>query len=248
MSTNSIFSDDTRVYKAADATVAIPIKGVYGNATTWWQINKDKGICFACMAYADINSMSLVYVLRLVIDDQMQVSIDLPQSIFEQYRQECFLLLSIIEKAAKENGIYAPLISFRSMDEWMQANAYEEWVAHTTSNPKGPQLKLTYISQGSGSVNDFGVTNTELQVKKPLSSSNPDCFIATAAYGSPDLMEVQRFRLFRDQYLIQCGPGRYFIKLYYKVSPLLASWISSSEFLRRITRIALDACAIFLPV
>jgi len=68
---------------------------------------------------------------------------------------------------------------------------------------------------------------------------NELCFIATAAYGSPMDAHVISLRRFRDQVLMQFGAGRAFVAAYYRFSPPIAEWISSSEPLRAATRAAL---------
>ena len=49
------------------------------------------------------------------------------------------------------------------------------------------------------------------------------CYIATACYGSPTAYEVIKLREYRDQKLSQILMGRILIKLYYIVSPFIAS-------------------------
>lgn len=70
------------------------------------------------------------------------------------------------------------------------------------------------------------------EVPEPSSSetSKPKggCFIATAAYGSELATEVILFRHFRDTVLQSYTPTRHFIKLYYKFSPSIADFISTS--------------------
>ena len=62
------------------------------------------------------------------------------------------------------------------------------------------------------------------------------CFIATAAYGSEDCMEVQVLRRFRDDYLLKTSPGKFFVSLYCNLSPTIAVIIEQSETLRHICR------------
>lgn len=65
------------------------------------------------------------------------------------------------------------------------------------------------------------------------------CFISTAAFGSDMAPEVQTFRQFRNNFLLTNSAGKEFVHLYYKYSPALANFISSSETLRAMTRTAL---------
>jgi len=72
-----------------------------------------------------------------------------------------------------------------------------------------------------------------------LFKTSDSCFIATAAFGSIDAQGVKILRLFRDRYLKPHHWGRAFVALYYKVSPPIADFISTSIFLRVATLILL---------
>lgn len=65
------------------------------------------------------------------------------------------------------------------------------------------------------------------------------CFIATAAYGSYLDPHVQSLRMFRDETLMRSRIGRKLVSLYYEFSPPIAHYIAQSEFLKKVTRIAL---------
>lgn len=66
--------------------------------------------------------------------------------------------------------------------------------------------------------------------------SGPDCFIATAAFGTPFATEVNELRFFRDETLLPHVLGRAFIFVYYQISPSLAKQITVHESLKRLTR------------
>jgi hypothetical protein len=62
------------------------------------------------------------------------------------------------------------------------------------------------------------------------------CFIATATYGDPLAPEVQIFRNFRDTKLINNKFGKFFIFIYYKISPPIAKIIEKNIYLKKISR------------
>jgi hypothetical protein len=63
-----------------------------------------------------------------------------------------------------------------------------------------------------------------------------DCFVATAAYGTGAVEEINLLREFRDVVLLANDPGAGFVSLYYQIGPPIAEVISQHEFLRAAVR------------
>lgn len=94
----------------------------------------------------------------------------------------------------------------------LQERREEELISKAEEVPK-PDLSLAYTT-----------------------STNSDCFIATACYGDTNHPDVEVFREWRDSILIKSVPGRIFIFLYYVFSPHLAKYISGTPYLSRFIR------------
>lgn len=92
----------------------------------------------------------------------------------------------------------------------------------------GFHIKTSDLVQGTHSATPSEVTG--------LLSEDFQCFIATAAYGSPFEKNVKVLRDFRDRFLKTNFLGRLFVKTYYKLSPPLAQKIQSRPWLKKLTR------------
>jgi hypothetical protein len=68
---------------------------------------------------------------------------------------------------------------------------------------------------------------------------NTGCFIATAAYGSPNAFAVEVLRAFRDRYLQTNVAGQAFVRWYYSFSPAAARFINEHPALKPLVRTAL---------
>ena len=65
------------------------------------------------------------------------------------------------------------------------------------------------------------------------------CFIATAAYGTPMAEEIGILRDFRDEYLLTNPVGKALVEFYYMVSPPIAEFITEHPSLKPIVRAGL---------
>lgn len=75
-------------------------------------------------------------------------------------------------------------------------------------------------------------TLTELNGEDDAELKNPNCFIATAAFGSPLSHKVDTFRWFRNHYLLTNEYGKHLVNLYYKYSPPIAEAIRDNKYLK----------------
>jgi hypothetical protein len=96
----------------------------------------------------------------------------------------------------------------------------------------GQELQDIARERGEDYVNNFQI---EPFFDRVLAKKG-GCFIATAAYGSPLASEVVILSRFRDDRLVKSRLGSYFVEIYYRLSPSLASLISRSKFLKRTVR------------
>jgi hypothetical protein len=73
----------------------------------------------------------------------------------------------------------------------------------------------------------------------PPATTSGDCFIATAAFGSPLEPEVRKLRSFREAYLLPNGPGRWLAQNYHRYSPPVAHYISERPGMKGCVRCCL---------
>lgn len=82
-------------------------------------------------------------------------------------------------------------------------------------------------------------TMIEIATGKSSILGNPDCFVATAAYGSTLHPHLDELRWFRDHILMDFAAGRQFVEWYYVHGPRGAAFIRERPLVRAVVRVAL---------
>jgi hypothetical protein len=67
------------------------------------------------------------------------------------------------------------------------------------------------------------------------------CFVATAAFGDPNHIDVMFLGRFRDEILSQHALGRKFIAIYARIGPGLARFVMKWGTFRRVSRSTIAA-------
>lgn len=75
---------------------------------------------------------------------------------------------------------------------------------------------------------------------KQQTNSSEGCYIATSVYGSYDCPEVWTLRRFRDMVLKNSCVGRWFIRVYYAISPTCVKWFGNTKWFRLFWKKKLD--------
>jgi len=115
-----------------------------------------------------------------------------------------------------EFGDEGKIVSFKVAG--VQANETAAWVSG----------KLDYA---------FNLTIAAIPSESPFPFLFPfECFIATAAYGTPTAEQIDVLREFRDVVLLESAAGSRFVALYYRLSPPVADFIARSDLVRTLVR------------
>jgi len=132
-------------------------------------------------------------------------------------------------------------------EEWEEEDGYEEEQEHEEEEEEAqekeeeerrPVVSFTTYDDGS-----YSVTRYEYE-------EEPQCFVATACYGSALDQHVVFLRQFRDFEVMRTRVGRNFMRLfnvfYYSFSPIVASFIARHRIPRLAARYAVVAPTIHL--
>ncbi|MEI6209387.1 MAG: putative Ig domain-containing protein [Desulfuromonadales bacterium] len=161
-------------------------------------------------------------------------------------------------------------VTFDSLPDqpvFYKLDANNAWVALTGATISGTSVMFDIVDNGpldtnstagiiedpiivgtSSSTSTGNGTNTAPPASGGGGGGGGGCFIATAAYGSYLDPHVMVLRHFRDNVLLQSGPGTSFVKFYYKHSPPIADFIAQHEVLRVVFRLLLTPVIVLVKL
>jgi hypothetical protein len=129
-------------------------------------------------------------------------------------------------------------IDFTATDVPVALGTVHDYVIDWDALSLGEEGVLVQVdSDGDGTI-DYTLTAGSVLTGDefmPLSG----CFIATAAYGTPVVVETQILREFRDGYLLTNPLGQALVDIYYRASPPIAEFITEHPQLKPIVRAGL---------
>ena len=90
---------------------------------------------------------------------------------------------------------------------------------------------------------EYTIVTTDSSNSTPKSkpvTSNEGCYIATCVYGSYDCPEVMILREYRDKTLSKSSFGKFFIKIYYSISPTLVKHFGNHRLFKKIWKTIIE--------
>jgi hypothetical protein len=129
-------------------------------------------------------------------------------------------------------------ISFTATDVPVALGTVHEYIIDWDALAQGEEGVLVLVDSDGDGTTDYTLTAGSVLTGDefmPLSG----CFIATAAYGTPMVGEIQILREFRDDYLLTNPLGQALVNIYYRVSPPIAEFIGEHPRLKPIVRAGL---------
>ena len=134
-----------------------------------------------------------------------------------------------------------PIYSYESVANLRELISYAYEVMHQINSMKmSPDLRSSFRKNFNVIEDIHNNLKPKPSYSNTYSNSNGGCYIATMAYCSYDHPQVLRLRTFRDKVLAKSIPGRWFIQIYYAVSPKLVQILKGNQSVNRFTRKCLD--------
>jgi hypothetical protein len=195
----------------------------------------DKG--YVCNFYAAENSMIIAFI-KFTNAKPVDLSyVHLERSKILNYEENSASDLKVVKKEeSKHFGKNIGRKAFVGASVLITAVS-DQFVSVNTHQVNGVEYKLYYQSKFGEKeyltfyasdehkndvtlfLNTYFKKDLPEEAKKPIEEEKSNCFIATACYRDMFSEEVIFFRWYRDNKLQKTFLGRFFIKVYYRISP-----------------------------
>lgn len=198
-------------------------------------------------AISILNSIKIAYQKAInEIDVQiakMRMTMSYNQTInyskIDKMKADCLNWDKVVELVS--DGIpIRDIIKIQSCTNQTKINEYKELVNFLFSKLGPFQInKVKHICYWKD-VTAEQVKSTAKQVGATIGKATDGCYIATMAYGSYEHPQVLELRKFRDEILQKTIAGRFFIKMYYFISPKLVEILKNKKTINNLIRKGLN--------
>jgi hypothetical protein len=129
-------------------------------------------------------------------------------------------------------------INFTATDIPTEPGTMHVYIIDWDALARGEEGVIVQVDSDGDGTTDYALTAGNVLTGDQFAPQS-GCFIATAAYGTPVVQDVQILREFRDEYLLTNPPGQALVNIYYRVSPPVADFITDHPGLKPIVRAGL---------
>lgn len=197
---------------------------------------------------AILSSIKLAYDKAISeIDDQvsrMRMTMSYNQSInhskVEKMKADCLNWDKVVEVVS--NGISTnDVVAIQACSNYSKVSEFKNLVDFLFSKLGPIQINQVKHICYWKDVKAAQAKSTAKKVGSTISNATDgNCYIATMAYGDYNHPQVIELRKFRDDFLSKSILGLYFIKFYYKYSPLLVEKLKDKSKINELIRAFLD--------
>lgn len=190
--------------------------------------NPNAGIIFSQTLF------ELFFLLKLISDFYN------PDSIVRVY------LESRLVQISNELDEYEQVLDRNDLEKYGNIKSYARAVESNVRQHQDLLSSLNPIKEESDEVfKTIRKVLSKISSEKicPLTLEDSGCFIATAVYGDYFHADIDTFREFRDRVLMKTFLGGLLVKVYYKIGPQAARYVSSRFYTKKILKFLLEHLA-----
>jgi hypothetical protein len=129
-------------------------------------------------------------------------------------------------------------INFTATDIPTALGTVHEYIIDWDALARGEEGVVVQVDSDGDGITDYALTAGNVLTGDEFAPQSW-CFVATAAYGTPMVQEIQVLREFRDGYLLTNPLGQALVNIYYRASPPIADFITGHPGLKPIIRAGL---------